>query len=455
MRDRLLDQVFHNEGRKLEVAIEYETSSKRIVISDNSIGMDQGTLDRAMEVGRPPPNPTGRSRYGMGLKTAACWLGDFWTVTTTRLGSPVQLKITVDVDVVAGGMAKLPLEVTKVDPATHYTVVEISRLNRTFRGRTLGKIKDYLASMYRVDLREGRLDLKWRGQSLGWQDAAKQFLKAKGGGLHKRDVTFAIGPKKVSGWVGVLARGSRSQAGFSILHSGRVIRGWPESWRPEEVFGQVEGSNDLVNQRLVGEFNLDAFEVTHTKDDILWSEDNEEAVEKAIRSKIEDLISVASTTRTQTKKGPSRVSIRGVWGTLQADLNKARAAESGDFEQVATLRAGRGAKIAERYSQTKADVTGDVLGQHVHAYLSDEEGPEAIYAAIPLKDADKLVVVANLRHPFLTEVTSTEALTVYLRMLLIELIALSAEPRTGSLTDSLIVRERLMRAMCSDATEGD
>jgi hypothetical protein len=53
-----------------------------------------------------------------------------------------------------------------------------------------------------------------------------------------------------------------------------------KSWRPQSIYGQEGGSNDLVNQRLLGEVHLDPFDVSHTKDDILWLGDEEEEVER-------------------------------------------------------------------------------------------------------------------------------------------------------------------------------
>ena len=38
----------------------------------------------------------------------------------------------------------------------------------------------------------------------------------------------------------------------------------------------------MVNQRLIGEIHLDDFIVSHTKDDILWLGNQEEAVEEGL-----------------------------------------------------------------------------------------------------------------------------------------------------------------------------
>ena len=61
---------------------------------------------------------------------------------------------------------------------------------------------------------------------------------AKGAeGEYVKEFVFKVNGKEVKGIVGILAKGSRSMAGFSILHRGRVVKGWPESWRPASVDG--------------------------------------------------------------------------------------------------------------------------------------------------------------------------------------------------------------------------
>ena len=91
-----------------------------IEITDNSIGMDEGELENALKVAAHAPRPHGRSKYGMGLKTAACWFGNNWTVVTKKLGEPEELSVDVDVERIASGHADLEVKrVLKDDPTRH------------------------------------------------------------------------------------------------------------------------------------------------------------------------------------------------------------------------------------------------------------------------------------------------------------------------------------------------
>ena len=67
-----------------------------------------------------------------------------------------------------------------------------------------------------------------------------------------------------------------------------MVRGRPDAWRPSSLYGQIQGSNDLVNQRLVGEIHLDGFDVSHTKDNILWRDNQEDEVEEQLRKHYTD-----------------------------------------------------------------------------------------------------------------------------------------------------------------------
>ncbi|MBO0800205.1 MAG: ATP-binding protein, partial [Blastocatellia bacterium] len=162
-----LERAFAEEGREgLEVYITYDSSSKTIKIVDNAMGMSPDELESALYVGRPPSNSSGRSEYGMGLKTAASWFGNIWSVTTKKLGETEEITATVDVDAVALGAAELPVSRVAKPAEQHYTIVEISSLNHFLNGWAVKNTREFLASMFRQDLREGFLDLRFNGTRL-------------------------------------------------------------------------------------------------------------------------------------------------------------------------------------------------------------------------------------------------------------------------------------------------
>ena len=307
-----IDAALERSGDKMYVGLVYGREEGIFRISDNSVGMSLTELRHALQIGLPPADPTGRCRYGMGMKTAACWLGNKWSVRTTKLGDPLEHYVMVDVEAVASGGNRLVHTTKAAAPEAHHTIIEIWDLNQKPQGRTVGKIKDFLRSMYRHDLQEGVMRLEWQGEVLEWADGDDQFLQARDGRRYKKTYDFTLPDgRRAWGWLGVLDKGSRAKAGFAILHSGRVVRGWPDSWRPGTIYGQEQGSNDLVNQRVVGEINLDDFEVTHTKDDILWM-GAEEDVQEKLREVAAEYVEVAKKRRKKgdSEKGPSDVEMQ-------------------------------------------------------------------------------------------------------------------------------------------------
>ena len=290
------------DARPLTVQVDYEASQDILRVRDNTMGMSFEDLERALHVSQPPPNTSGRSRYGMGLKTAACWIGNVWSVRSKKYGETVEYFVEVDVAKIASGNNDLSYSENRdVSIEDHYTILEIRNHNRKFKTRTLGKIGQYLRSMYRQDFRNGDLTLIWRGSELNWDEYDERWAVDRNGNAYFKEFEFWVGTdseeandlkdKRVHGWVGVLREGSRSDAGFSILLSNRVIKGWPVSWRPETIFGYER--NDLVNQRLVGEIHLDDFVVSHTKDDIQWLGDQEEEVERLLLESCRDYVQYA------------------------------------------------------------------------------------------------------------------------------------------------------------------
>jgi hypothetical protein len=73
----LIDERLQEEGVSFQVSITYEPNENNgmLRVADNSIGMSYADLERALRIAVPPANRLGRSRYGMGMKTAAFWIG--------------------------------------------------------------------------------------------------------------------------------------------------------------------------------------------------------------------------------------------------------------------------------------------------------------------------------------------------------------------------------------------
>jgi hypothetical protein len=404
--ERALEKAYAAEGKMLEVSIQYDRTAGVLVVRDNAMGMALSELKSALHIGSPPSNTSGRSQFGLGLKTAACWFGDKWSIVTKKLGATTGYKVDVDVDKVASSASKqIPFKKFKAPTEAHYTEIRIEKLHQSLQGRRLGKTKESLVSMYRVDIREKKLQLSWGNAAMPWFDDY-EFLKLSDG-TYREQVRFSVGGRAIRGWVGVLAPGSsgRSSAGFALIRKGRLIRGWPEAWRPEAVFGPWPGRNDLINQRVTGELHLDDFDVTHTKDDICWRGNEEDDVQDSLKRKITDALAIAREFRHVAPPASDPPSAKLAVQTIlqDSDLGSRIAAAARAMRKlIEQLPRAKALAIASSaiFQQVAADdvVLPLVFGQREEGSLraSDRSGSDAPYMVIQL---DEIVFVVNALHP--------------------------------------------------------
>jgi hypothetical protein len=450
-----LDAALAEAGEPFKVSIVYDRNAPGLFrITDNAMGMSLTELQRALLVGIPPEDTSGRSKYGLGMKMAACWYGNLWTIRTKRLDETTEHEVTVDVERVASGDAELPYRAfSDKDPRDHYTIIEITRLNRRPQGRTLGKIKDFLRSMYRVDIRNGVMELEWQHELLQWE-LNEAFVQARDGSYFKRDFQFSVDGKHVWGWVGVLDRGSRAKAGFSILHSGRVVKGWPDSWRPEAIYGQVQGSNDLVNQRLTGEINLDVFEVTHTKDNIQWMGSEEDDVQEALRKECSEYREIARSRRREPRP-ITDLEVQTAVQELEAELNSNEfidllATEPVPPPEVVAADAQAlvsGLDLTDPQFSSSVSLLPDRTLQ-IAGYLAFETSVNDPYVISEATSPSRVIVVINMNHPHVQQVSGSDGLLNYFRHCTYDAIAEWQARNRASTTDPdtiKLIKDRLLR----------
>ncbi|HWZ63647.1 MAG TPA: ATP-binding protein [Steroidobacteraceae bacterium] len=325
--DSLLNDILKEEGAPLTVNIVHNRQTKELSIEDNSIGMTKDDLIEALKIAHATPDSKGRSKYGMGMKTAACWLGTRWKVITCEFGSGEEWTAEVDVDAITNSNAKVPLTMRPVDRSCHYTKIVISGLRRVIQRRTEEVIMTYLGSMYMFDLRknaEGKVALKltYNGDEIVPPDESDWDTDPDGKPMMRMLPTTQIGNKTLTGWIGVLKKGGRKFGGFSLFQNNRQIQGFPTAWKPKAIFGGVddEGANNLIAQRLTGVLLLDGFVVSHTKDTVLFQEDEEDEIEKFLVEQSKDYRDYAQRRRGPRGQAWSREKVRELVETMREEF---------------------------------------------------------------------------------------------------------------------------------------
>ena len=275
LSSRIALSAVHGSGWQLRVIIDFSEHS--IVIRDNAAGIAAVDFPRAFMPASPPPNPSGLSEFGLGMKAAACWFSKQWTVRTSALGEPFESIVSYDVPAITSQhIERLPVRHSPVNANEHYTVITLNSLNVKLKANTVLKIRRHLASMYRKFLENGALKLVFDGEVLTHETAAylraPRYDEPQGAAVEWRKVfRFELDEThRISGWAALLDRASVANAGFSVFRRDRLVEGsYGEAYRPEKIFRK---SNSYTYQRLVGEINVEGFSVSHTKDGVQWDE---------------------------------------------------------------------------------------------------------------------------------------------------------------------------------------
>lgn len=457
-RDKL--STSSSGGPDLLVDIFYDRKEGCLTIVDNAFGMNLAEFRRSLMLAKPPAYTGGRSEFGMGLKTSACWLGPRWTVTSKQLGATSEYSATIDVNRFREEKPN-SLTITIRDdlpPEEHYTRVEIFGMNdysRTFQTRTIGRIKSELRSIYRRDLISGRIGIVFNGEKLEYRYPG--LLPSIGGGEWMKPFEFSVQDRLVSGWIGILGLddAGAANAGFDIFRRDRLITGGAgQSWKPWEIF---KAPNSFQSQRLTGELNLNDWPVSHTKDQIEFSGSEEEELLANLREVSIDYISKAKESRTPQQPGLSRAAVEAVVDDTRTEWEANEAAGA----EIMVLEAGvlpAEPTVDDEILSERIDSAGGAITIH----FGGQSMPELRLGFSDASASDPLVqlgfpsdttieMLLNLAHPFIDKFVGKDegALkllvhTLYVDALTERITRHNSEASPGQIRS---VRESLLRSL--------
>src|SRR5262252_2252561 len=142
----------------------------RIKIRDNAAGIAKSDYARAFRPAELPPERSGLAEFGMGMKSAACWFAPRWKVRTSALGEPIERTISFDIaTIVRDDIEELEVIESSAPAETHFTEITLIDPYNKLQTRTGGKIKEHLASIYRIFIRRGDIELRFDGDVLKYE----------------------------------------------------------------------------------------------------------------------------------------------------------------------------------------------------------------------------------------------------------------------------------------------
>lgn len=329
-RDEL--RALHGDGYRLKIRVWLDQQNKLIEVTDNAAGIKGADYPRAFRPAEIPTDRTGLSEFGMGMKTAACWFTHTWNVRSKALSEPVERLVRFDLDeIINGRLEHLPVVEAPADERAHFTVLRLENLGKKFPvKRTQKKLRDHLASIYRIYSRSGEIELYFDEEREPMVFSEPDVLIAPPYNAPaappvqwRKDIDFTLsGNRRVHGFAAIRREASTTHAGFALFRRNRLILGSDdETYRPQDIFGN---SNSFRYQRLFGELHVEGFEVSHTKDGFRWDDLEDELLEKlrdSLRDGV-DLLKQADNYRARPSKSALQPMLTRAGEALAEDLSK-------------------------------------------------------------------------------------------------------------------------------------
>jgi hypothetical protein len=440
IRDSPTDERF----QRLKVEIKWDDALNRMVITDNAAGIpdtDDG-WKRALELGATNPDPSVLGVYGYGMKAAAFWWAPKIEISSKVAGEQVSRSVSMDIEEIQNkNLEFIPLrEVPDPDVEGHGTTVVLHGLNtgRSYpRAMTLGKVRSYLASMYRSYLRgdegfchpqSGERFLTISVQNFELVAPNPELLREpfwprptpppeSGDSIYwRKEISFEIPnqqsgesgakPFLVKGWAGVLKTMS-SDSGLFLMYHGKGLVGVgqgtgqaaQDTYKPPSIFGPVTGWR---NRRLVAELDVSEFNKLNTSDGIKFSDFERETFEVELEKELHRTLvyEMANNYRPNSKGDYSERQL----GQLQEVVNNTAAnAEavnrSVDLENLSNATPLTLQRLGvERVTADKMVYTNNGQAVRFTTVFGDEEMP---WLSIWPAADNPAVIEVNVNHPFI------------------------------------------------------
>ena len=222
---------------------------------------------------------------------------------------------------------------------------------------------------------------------------------------------------------------------------------------PTSLYGQIQGSNNLVNQRLVGEIHLDQFDVSHTKDDILWLGDQEENVENELEKYCGDYKDLAQKYRKQgdDERGPLDAEVDVAVDEFRKELLSPEMVDKIEIHDVPPVEIVHEAlqTLTSTVEARNSEILNVEIGNlRARIYLASEMSVNDPYVVADSAKASEVLVLVNMAHPHWKQLKGSDGVLNYFRHCTYDAIAeWQARHQAARLdTDTIkMLKDRLLR----------
>lgn len=236
---------------KLNIVVVHDPRERTLTIEDNAFGMERDRfLDAITLDAKNGEQQNSRNEFGMGLKTAASWFGNVWSVSSTAYGSPNRYTAVVDIPhFQESGENNIEIKVETAPLWEHGTTISITQMTKTMGPRSIGKTRAMLASMYRRDLAGGEIHINVNDQDIAFE--SYPILRFRDREWKKEldfDFDFLDKTYRITGFVGIMNPAGFPKSGFALFRRNRVIIGGEDqNYKPHEIFGASNSQLVSIN----------------------------------------------------------------------------------------------------------------------------------------------------------------------------------------------------------------
>lgn len=409
-----------NPDHVLRISIDFDDEAGEIRIADNAGGIGESDWPRAMKTASPPQDQRFLSIHGVGMKAAALWWGRSLRIESAAIGESVRRSLTVDLEDIDANTSFVDISTQPATPLEHGTVITITRLSKNLPAKkNLWKVRSYLASMYRNFLLRGEIQIFLKGTPLEFE--YPEFLVAPywpttAGPIQDgeskrwtRQVSIELeSGKTITGWIGLLSKGSTAGAGLLLTFHSKAIMGvgagtdvGEEYYRPREIFG---GNNSYRRQRLVGEFDVSAFGKSITSDAVNWEDDEEEEFLAKLRHELQspelNILDMAENYRSTDRRKEDNDSARSAVSQVAKALADTMVTHPSLITDYPTPMEPREGAEVVALAQTQIEVPIPGGARVILVNFSVERAGDADWLSLYANETE-LTVRVNEEHPFM------------------------------------------------------
>ena len=262
--DSNLDYPFH---------IDIVISEDSMIIFDNGPGFSENNLKTGLEPARIPESPNQLNEFGMGMKLAALYFGDCYSIETSNgNGYCYELKFDLN-DVVNQGLTEIEI-LSKPYNGETFTRIKIEKLSSSTKiniNLHLNQIIAKLSEVYSVFISNNKFGIRINNHLLTVpeiQILVAPWYEDENGPLISWIQNFEIFKNGfgISGYVALRDPMNNANRGFKLIRRGRVVDGIQNDVKPYVIFGS---NGTHLSKRLIGNIVLHGFGISFNKTDIL------------------------------------------------------------------------------------------------------------------------------------------------------------------------------------------